>query len=179
MTSLRLRLAPGTRDFLAAGGALLLGLTAIGAWSPGIAEWNSIGLLRCNLFEPVDEEASGSNAAQVRQILCVFKKDGTQETYTGKVQVANLPAKEKGTLLWSVKAPSTMPTPPGFLQQTYSGHPKTPAGQIPDMIGQANSGVVLKSMADKKEGSAGAKDKSPAVGIIVLEVDLKLQGTTG
>jgi hypothetical protein len=115
----------------------------------------------------------------MRLVLCVFEEDGTQETYTGKAQVANLPAEEKGTLLWAVRAPATVPTPPGFLQQRYSGDPATPAGQIPDLIGKANSGVVLKTMADKKPGHANTKDRSPEPGIIVFEVELNLKTTTG
>jgi len=47
------------------------------------------------------------------------------------------------------------------------------------MIGGANSGIVLQSMADKKEGSAGSRDKSPPLDITVLEVELKLKSTTG
>jgi hypothetical protein len=69
--------------------------------------------------------------------------------------------------------------PPGFLQQSYSADPKTPAGQIPEMIGDANSGIVLHSMVDKKEGSASARNEYPAIGITVLEVELKLDSTTG
>jgi hypothetical protein len=157
-------------------------MAAVCAWSSATAQQNvEIGLLACNLAEPVDGEGGGASAAaQVRHILCAFKrKDGTEETYTGKAQVANLPAEKKGTLLWLVRAPPTMPAPPGVLQQSYSGEPKTPAGQVPDMIGGANSGIVLQSMADKKEGSAGSRDKSPPLDITVLEVELKLKSTTG
>lgn len=159
-----------------------MAIAAACAWNSATAQqYVEVGLLECNLSEPIDAERGGTAiAAQTRHILCVFKlKDGIKATYTGKAQVVNLPAKEKGTLLWLVKAPSTMPTPPGFLQQSYSSDPKTPAAQIPNMIGEANSGVVLQSMTDKKEGSASTKDKSPELGIVVLEVELKLETTTG
>ena len=94
-------------------------------------------------------------------------------------EVVLLRRHKHATLLWLVKAPSMMSTPPGFLQQSYASDPKTPAGQIPDMIGQANAGIVLQSMADKKEGSTSTKDKSPALATIVLELLLKLKSTTG
>jgi hypothetical protein len=162
--------------------ALALAIASVCAWSSATAQqYVEVGLLECNLSEPIDAEGSGTGtAAQNRHILCAFKlKDGIKATYTGKAWVVNLPAKEKRTLLWLVKAPSTMSTPPGFLEQSYASDPKTPAGQVPDMIGQANAGIVLQSMADKKEGSASTKDKSPELGIVVLEVELKLKSTTG
>jgi hypothetical protein len=93
--------------------------------------------------------------------------------------VASTSTEEKRTLLWLVKAPSAPPWPPGFLQQSYAADPKTPAGQVPDLIGQVNAGVVLQSMTERKEGSVSAGDKSPALGFAVLGAEFKLKSTTG
>jgi hypothetical protein len=157
-----------------------LAVVAVCACSSATAQQNfEIGLLACTLSEAIDTESNARTVTQARHILCAFKlKNGLEEIYTGKVQVVNLSAKEKGTLLLLVKAPSETPPPPGFLEQSYSGDPKAPVGQIPDMVGDVNSGVVLHSMADKK-GSASVKDETPAPGATVLEVELKLKSTTG
>jgi hypothetical protein len=136
------------------------------------------GLLSCQVSAPVEAEAG--DAGQVRLVLCSFKpKNGAEETYTGKVQVASTSTEEKRTLLWMVKALSAPPWPPGFLQQNYAADPKTPVGQIPDLIGQVNAGVVLQSMTERKEGSASAEEKSPAAVFAVLGAELKLKSTFG
>jgi len=49
---------------------------------------------------------------------------------------------------------------------------------MPDLIGQANSRIVLQSMGDKKEGSASAEQRSSVDGVAVLGVELKLKSTT-
>ena len=176
--------APGSpsEGFVRSIWAVAVVVAAVCAWGSATAQQSAeIGLLVCNLSGAVDAEGGGAaTATQARHILCAFKlNNGVEEIYTGKAQVLNLPAEEKSTLLWLVKAPSATPAPPGILQQSYSGDPKTPTGQIPDMIGETNSGIVLHSMADKKEGIVSASDGSPALGITVLEVELKLKSTTG
>jgi Protein of unknown function (DUF992) len=162
---------------------LLTALAAAGcAWIATAAQENvEVGLVACTLSEPTDTETDGSaSGSTARQVLCAFKlKSGAEETYVGKVQVMNLSATEKVTLVWRVKvAPSTRAAP-GFLEQAYVPNPTTPADQIPDLVGQANSRIILQSMADKKEGSASAKEKSPADGVAVLGMELKLKSTTG
>jgi hypothetical protein len=149
------------------------------AWSVAAAEQAvEAGLLTCHVSAPVEAEAG--DAGQTRLVVCDFKaKDGAYETYTGSVQVASTSTEEKRTLLWLVKAPSAPPWPPGFLQQSYAADPKTPAGQVPDLIGQVNAGVVLQSMTERKEGSVSAGDKSPALGFAVLGAEFKLKSTTG
>jgi hypothetical protein len=111
--------------------------------------------------------------------LCAFKlNNGTKETYVGTVQVVGLWATGKATLLWRVKVPPAMSAQPGFLEQSYAADSRTPANQIPDLIGRINS-VVLQSMADKEEGSAGARERPPAPSAAVLGLELKLESTTG
>lgn len=152
------------------------------AWSATAAQENiELGLLACTLSEPTEVETdSPASGTAARQVVCAFKlKNGVEETYVGKLQVINLSAAEKITLLWRVKAPQGMPAAPGLLEQSYAADPRTPANQIPDLVGQANSGTILHSMADKKEGSAGAKERSLADGVAVLGMELKLRSTTG
>lgn len=142
------------------------------------------GLLTCHVSDPVEantgEPGDAGSTGQVRLVLCDFKPNGgAGETYTGRMQVANTSREEKRTLLWLVKAPSGTPWPPGFLQQSYAADPKTPAGQVPDLIGQANADIVLQSMIERKEGSASAGDRSPAAVFSVLAAELKLKSTSG
>jgi hypothetical protein len=140
-----------------------------------------VGLLSCQLSAPVDADTGDAGTAgQARVVLCAFKlRSGVQETYVGKVQVASTSHEETRTLLWSVKAPSEPPLPPGFLQQSYAADPKTPAGQVPDLIGDVNSDIILQSMADRKEGSVSAGEKAPAAAFAVLGAELRLKSTAG
>lgn len=160
----------------------LAALVAAGcAWNATAAQENvEVGLLTCSLAEPTDAETgSEATGASARRILCAFKlNNGAEETYAGKVQVVNLPATDKTTLLWRVKAPPATSAEPGFLEQSYAADPRTPANQIPDLVGERNF-VVLQSMADKEEGSAGAKERALAPSVTVLGVELKLKSTTG
>lgn len=159
----------------------LVALVAAGcAWSSATALQNvEIGHLACTVAEPVDVgKGDAGIAAQARHVLCAFRpKSGVEETYTGIAQLVNLSGSEKRTLLWSVKAASATPAPPGFLQQRYAADPKAPTGQIPDLIGEVNSGIVLQSMHDRKEGSAA--EKSPPAAFTVLGVELKLKSAAG
>jgi hypothetical protein len=138
-----------------------------------------VGVLACSLSR--SGEARGVDAAILVDILCTFKLiSGAEETYTGRVLGIRVTAEQKGTLLWLVKAPyAATPPAPGLLQQSYAPDAKAPADQIPAMIGEANSDVVLHSMADKNEGSTSASEKSPAGDFAILGVELKLKATAG
>src|SRR5262245_31057449 len=85
---------------------LLVALAAGVAWTSASAQERiEVGVLRCNILDPIEAE-SGAAGAQARDASCVFKlESGTQETYAGKVQVANPSLQWKRTLLWTVKAP--------------------------------------------------------------------------
>lgn len=156
-------------------------IAATSAWAVTAAEEGvQVGLLACSLTDQSNSEADGAAAAATRQALCAFKpQNGAQETYVGKIQVVNLSVKETVTFVWRVKVPPMTPASPGFLEQNYAADPRTPANQMPDLIGQANSSIVLQSMADRKEGSASAKEKSPTDGVGVMGIDLNLKSTTG
>jgi len=157
--------------------AALIGATY--AWTATAAQERvELGLLACTLAEQSSSETDGSAAGA--QALCTFKpKNGAQESYLGNIQLVKPLAMGKVTLLWRVKVPAATTGGPGFLEQKYAADPKTPASQIPDLVGEPNSSVVLQSMADRKVGSAGAKEGSSADGIAVLRVELKLKSTTG
>jgi len=136
------------------------------------------GLLTCTLSEHTAVEPGA--ATQARDVMCTFKvRSGAQETYLGKVEVVNISATEKITLVWRVKVPQMTPAPPGFLAQSYAADRRTPANQMPDLVGQANSKITLESMADKEEGRASMKERSPTDGVGVLGIDLNLKSTTG
>lgn len=152
------------------------------AWAATAAqEGVEVGLLACTLAEQSSSETDGSVAgAAMSQALCTFKpKNGAQESYLGNIQVVKPSATGKVTFLWRVKVPAATSTAPGFLEQKFAADPRTPANQIPDLIGESHSSVVLQSMADRREGSASGKESSPAEGIAVLRVELKLKSTTG
>jgi Protein of unknown function (DUF992) len=157
-------------------------VTASCAWIATAAQENvEAGLLACTLSEHPDTETEGpASAAAARSVLCAFRLQiGPEETYVGKVQVVNLSATEKVTLVWRVKVPPNTRLVPGFLEQDYGADPRTSANPTPDLVGLEKSGIILQSMADKKEGSASAKARSGADGVAVLGLELKLKSTTG
>ena len=89
-------------------------------------------------------------------------------------------AEYKSALLWLAKVQSAATAPaPGLLQQSYAPDAKAPAEQIPALIGDANSDIVLQLMRDDSNGDVGAPEK-PAVGdFAILGVELKLKSTAG
>jgi len=160
-------------------------LMAIGfAWNMAAAQQKmtvEVGVLTCSLFAS-DPAATGAGVeVQERDILCSFRlKSGTEETYTGKLRGVGVSAEYKGTLLWLVNSlPTVMPSPPGLLQQSYAADPKAPADEIPALIGETNSDIVLQSMADKDEEGTGAPEKSKPRDFAVLGVALKLRSASG
>jgi hypothetical protein len=165
---------------------LLSAVVVIGcAWNSAMAQQKTaveVGVLACGFSQsgPVETGRAGVEV-QVRDLLCVFKmRSGAEETYTGKLLGVNLTAEYKGTILWLVKAPSAATHPaPGLLQQSYASDAKTPAEQIPALIGDANSDIVLQSMGDGNKGDVGAPGKSPTGDFVILAVELKLKSTAG
>jgi Protein of unknown function (DUF992) len=140
-----------------------------------------VGVLTCSLFETGRAETGAVVEVQERDILCSFRlKSGAEETYTGELRGVGVSGKYKRTLLWLVKAPPTvMPSPPGLLQQRYAADAKAPADEIPALIGEVNSDIVLQSMADKDEERTGPPEKSKPGDFVVLEVGLKLRSAPG
>ena len=140
-----------------------------------------IGMLTCTLGEPGEAPTSdASSAGQTRDALCTFKpKNGTEETYAGKVQGVSISADQKGALIWVVKSVTGAAVGPGLLEQTYAIDPAKPADQKPPMVGEPNSDIALHSMADKSEGSASATEKPTPTGFVILSVELKLKSTSG
>jgi len=141
-----------------------------------------VGVLACSFSRPSQVEAGSTGIdVQVRELLCVFKlRNGTNETYTGKLLGVLFAADYKNTLLWLVKAPSsTTPLPPGFLQQSYASDAKAPVDQNTALIGDANSDIVLLWMGDGKKRNVDAPEKPPAGDIMILGVELMLSSTAG
>jgi uncharacterized protein DUF992 len=140
-----------------------------------------IGMLTCTLGQPGEVPTNeASSAGQMRDAFCTFKpKSGADETYAAKVQGVSISADQKGALIWVVKSASGGAAEPGLLQQTYAIDPTKPADQNPPMIGEANSDIVLHSMADNSEGSASTTEKPAPTGFVILSVELKLKSTSG
>ena len=165
---------------------LLTALVVTGcAWNSAMAQQTAaaeVGVLACS-FSQTGPVMSGRPGVEVQMhdLLCVFKlRSGVEETYTGNLLRVSLAAEFEGTLLWLVKTPSgTMLPTPGLLQQSYAPDAKAPADQIPALIGDANSNIVLQSMGDRNKGNVGAAEKAPAADFVIVRVELKLKSTAG
>lgn len=139
-----------------------------------------VGVLICNLqaqgAEP--EAAAPSGEGQARAVLCSFKpKAGTEETYVGTIRGIALDGESAAVVAWVVKAGSNVLTS-GALQQSFNADQAMPADQPTRLVGEINPGIVLRPLADKPEGSAGAKDKPGPRGFVVLGLELRLQSAT-
>lgn len=139
-----------------------------------------IGVLTCNLQaqggEP--EAVAPSSEGQARSVLCVFKpRAGAEETYAGTIRGISLDGQSAAAVAWVVKAASNVVTP-GMLQQSFNADQAMPADQPVRLVGEINPGVILRSLADKPEGAAGAKEKPRPRGFVVLGLQLKLKGAT-
>jgi hypothetical protein len=163
----------------------LAALMTVGcAWSTAAAQQKmtvEVGVLTCSLFESGRVETGAGVDVQERDILCGFRlKSGAEETYSGKLRGVGLSDKYKGTLLWLVKAPPTlMPSPPGLLQQSYAADAKALADEIPALIGEVNSDIILQSMGDKDEESTVPPEATKPGDFVVLGVGLKLRSASG
>ena len=156
------------------------------AWacSPAVAQKVDveIGVLTCTLEEPskAPNTAAPSVDSQVREAICTFKpKSGAEETYAGIVQGVSLSPDKTKAVIWTVKADTVMPSVPGLLQQNYAPDRATPADQLPPMIGETNSRIILQSMTDTREDSASATQKPPPAGYVIIGLQLKLKSTSG
>jgi hypothetical protein len=154
------------------------------AWSSAAAQvLDEVGLLTCAASGPTDDEAGGAGSSpQTRNASCTFQQNsGGEESYVGKVQVVTLAVQQTGTLRWlvMVKASSAFPATPGLLQQDYAVNPKGQGRQTPDLVGEVNSDIVLRSVTEEGGDLPGASGKSPASGFTVLGVQLQLKSTTG
>lgn len=127
-------------------------------------------------------ETGAGVEVEERDILRGFRlKSGAEETDSGKLRGVGVSSEYKRTLLWLVKAPPnvlTSPLPLGLLQQSYVADATAPADEIPTLIGEVNSAIVLRSMADKDEESTRAREKSTSGDFVVLGVRLKLRSAS-
>ena len=121
-----------------------------------------VGVLTCSLEEPSTPGTAGpATESQVRDAICTFKpKSGSEETYVGIVQGVIISADKKPTVIWRVKADVATSVVPGMLQQSYAIDNATPADQLPPMIGESNSRIVLQSLSTNKK-AARAQLKNP------------------
>ncbi len=155
---------------------LTLALTTCWAY-PTTAQQDGIeiGVLTCTFGESGDADGS---ARQSRDASCTLQpKSGPEETYAGKAQGISVSAQHEGVLIWVVRSTSGRVMEAGILEQEYAIDPRKPAAQKPPMFGETNSDIALHPMADPSEGSAGAPQKRPPSGFVVLSLELKLKST--
>ena len=132
-----------------------------------------IGTLTCGL------SASGADApkaeSQLGGVTCIFKpRSGPEETYVGAIQGVGPSPDNDDTAIWIVMGIPQILSP-GLLQQSYAADPATPVDQVPRLVGEANSSIVLCSMTDKDASSTGAPQKSRPSVFVIVALDLKLK----
>ena len=95
------------------------------------------------------------------------------------MQGISLTSDKKSAILWVVKGVPGMPMNAGILQQSYAADSAAPRYQTaPTLVGEPNANVVLKSMAEKQEGSATSPEKPRPAGFVIVALELKLKSTS-
>lgn len=156
-------------------GAGCLALLAMGGLPAASAEDRTgIGDLICTLGDSTTEPTPGLEGMAPREMICLFRYDetGTEETYRGKLQmVGDLGDLKEKTLLWVVSVRSDVKATAGFLSQTYSSDTETsPDNVAPMVVGDAQNGIGLKLMIERKKGA-------PPVRVGSVELTLSTTGT--
>jgi len=138
-----------------------------------------IGVLTCTLAAS-DPAADTQLTNQSRDALCTFQANsGAEETYTGKFEGVGASSDRNGAFIWIVKSATVERTQPGLLEQTYATDRAKPVDEKSPIVGEANSDIRLLTMADEREGSASASEKTPPKGFVIIGVELKLKSTSG
>jgi Protein of unknown function (DUF992) len=147
---------------------------------PSSDEHTELGVLSCTLAQAIDSTGSDqkTGASETREMVCFFLPgtNGPQEAYAGTVRSISVVGKlpDRFTLLWVVKGPlGTLPSA-GLLQQSYVVDEATPAGQVPPLVGERNTKIILHSMAEKREGIA-SQENQPRPDFILTGVELLLK----
>jgi hypothetical protein len=141
---------------------------------------HEIGVLTCNLqvTDSEPETAAPSTEGQSRAVLCSFKpKAGSEESYVGTIRGLVFTQQGAASVTWIVKAQVTSLSS-GSLEQSYAPDSATAADQPARLVGENDASIVLRTMADKPEGSASAKEKPKIKGLVVLGLELRLKGAT-
>jgi Protein of unknown function (DUF992) len=162
----------------------IAGLLCIGAGpDPGAMLPFELGVLSCTLGHAIDPQMSDQTAAasEAREMLCLFTpaRNGPDEAYAGALRSINAGKTLPGSvaLLWKVRAPVGTRTSPGLLEQSYSGDPATPPGQLAPLIGERNGNITLHTMSEKEEGAA-SKEQRPLPRFVPTTIELKLRSAT-
>ena len=137
-----------------------------------------IGVLTCTLA--AGDPAADAPLTNQRDALCTFQaKSGAEETYIGRFEGVGTSTDRNSAYMWIVKSASLERTQPGLLEQTYATDRAKPVDEKSPIVGEGNSDIRLLTMADEREGSASASEKTPPKGFVVIGVELKLKSTSG
>jgi hypothetical protein len=137
-----------------------------------------IGVLTCTLA--ASDPAADAPLTNQRDALCTFQaKSGAEETYIGKFEGVGTSTNRNSAFMWIVKSASLERTQPGLLEQSYATDRAKPVDEKSPIVGEGNGDIRLLTMADEREGSASASEKTPPKGFVVIGVELKLKSTSG
>jgi hypothetical protein len=153
--------------------------SALSVLAPTARAEVEIGVLTCTLAAG-DPAAETPLTNQRRDALCTFQtRGGAEETYIGKFEGIGTASDRDGALMWIVKSASQERTQPGLLEQNYATDRAKPVDEKSPIIGEENSDIRLMTMADEREGSASASERTPPKGFVVIGVELRLKSTSG
>jgi hypothetical protein len=137
-----------------------------------------IGVLTCTLA--ASDPTADAPLTNQRDALCTFQaKSGAEETYIGRFEGVGTATDRNSAFMWIVKSASLERTQPGLLEQSYATDRAKPVDEKSPIVGEGNSDIRLLTMADEREGSASAGEKTPPKGFVVIGVALKLKSTSG
>jgi hypothetical protein len=142
-----------------------------------------LGTLSCALESPsagAKSAAAPAADSQVRDAICTFKsKTGPEENYVATVEGVSLSADNTATVIWVVKGLADTKLVPGFLEQRFAVDQSIASDQSPPLLGETNNTIVLRSLADKPEGTASASEKPRPKGFVITGMQLRLKSAAG
>jgi hypothetical protein len=136
-----------------------------------------IGLLTCRLAEAAEVDIGRDDmSGEPEKMLCIFRpsNSGPEEVYGGAFQTIGQGQQPSHDLamIWIVKGSPGMQQSAGLLQQVYAADRSAPSTHPPPLIGEANSAILLQTLADAQ--ALNSADNKPSAAAIIVLISLKL-----
>jgi Protein of unknown function (DUF992) len=140
-----------------------------------------VGLLTCGITRSEQTQSGAEVVVSLRQtwaLECAFRpaNGDPEETYTGTLQSVGAPKElsEKRPLIWIVKGARGRKDSPGLLQQVYAADVAANPGQSPPLTGEADTSLVLETLADEHVATP-SHSKRPITSAMIVLVNLILK----
>ncbi len=142
-----------------------------------------MGLVTCS-FAALSSSPAKSEPEDIiggrRDVECAFRAglDAPEETYVGTLQFVREASDVlgKGAIMFVAKAPLSIPSKVGIIQQRYAISKVAPTGSQRPLAGQSDTSVILHPLEHKFDRPTLALGRIPGL-IVIMELRLKAAPT--